>query len=93
MKSFDGWQRMLAFCILLVYGTMLLPAQEIYLSRQLGGMYLEQYLDRADLERSQQRWQQLADQGVLVALSAWRLRCCWSRRPNYGWPSGFCKAT
>lgn len=71
MKSFDGWQRMLAFCILLVYGTMLLPAQEIYLSRQLGGMYLEQYLDRADLERSQQRWQQLADQGVLVALSAW----------------------
>lgn len=55
MKSFNGWQRMLAFCILLVYGTMLLPAQEIYLSRQLGGMYLEQYLDRADLERSQQR--------------------------------------
>ena len=71
LKSTFSWYRILAFCILLVQVTMIVPAQELYLGRQLGERYLEQYLDRADLEGSQQRWQQLAEQGMLVALAAW----------------------
>ena len=69
--SIFSWHRILALCILLVQVTMMVPAQELYLGRQLGAQYLEQYLDRADLESSQQRWQELADQGMLVALAAW----------------------
>lgn len=69
--SIFSWHRILALCILLVHMTMMVPAQELYLGRQLGSQYLEQYLDRADLESSQQRWQELADQGMLVALTAW----------------------
>ena len=55
LKSTFSWYRILAFCILLVQVTMIVPAQELYLGRQLGERYLEQYLDRADLEGSQQR--------------------------------------
>ncbi|MDD7275068.1 MAG: hypothetical protein PUH08_05285, partial [Treponema sp.] len=69
--SIFSWHRILALCILLVQVTMMVPAQELYLGRQLGNRYLEQYLDRADMESSQQRWQELADQGMLVALTAW----------------------
>ena len=69
--SIFSWHRILALCILLVQVTMMVPAQELYLGKQLGNRYLEQYLDRADMESSQQRWQELADQGMLVALAAW----------------------
>ena len=69
--SIFSWHRILALCILLIQVTMVVPAQELYLGRQLGNRYLEQYLDRADMESSQQRWQELADQGMLVALAAW----------------------
>ena len=68
--SIFSWHRILALCILLVQVTMMVPAQELYLGRQLGNRYLEQYLNRADMESSQQRWQELADQGMLVALAA-----------------------
>lgn len=48
-----------------------LPALEFMPELYEGYQRLEQYLDRANVERSLEKWERLAEAGVLAAMNAW----------------------
>ncbi|MBO5137401.1 MAG: hypothetical protein J6B81_02765 [Spirochaetaceae bacterium] len=66
-----NWKRIVAVLVATIQLLLIVPAQELYISKQQGLLQLNTYLDRAALETSQARWQMLADEGFLVALATW----------------------
>jgi len=63
--------RLIATIMALSYSVMLLPAQELGINMRSGQTQLEQYLDRAQRERSSEDWERIAEDGILSALAEW----------------------
>ena len=64
-------KRVIALLIILTHFLSMLPAQEFGVDLRRGYNRLENYLDRAALERSAQSWEALATAGLEAALLEW----------------------
>jgi len=63
-------KRVIAFFIMLVEIVVCVPA-EIFVNEEKALYHLEQYFDKADMERDEARWEQLAEEGILQAMVIW----------------------
>jgi hypothetical protein len=65
------FNRIMSFIIILSQISLLLPAEELRPDLRRGMARLEHYLDRASLERNAEKWESLAQAGLLAAMVEW----------------------
>jgi hypothetical protein len=65
------FNRVMSIIVILSQAALLLPAEELRPDLRRGMERLERYLDRAALERSAEKWESLAQAGLLAALAEW----------------------
>lgn len=70
-KKRENVNRLISVFILIVFVNSIIPAQEINRQVKTAQEQLEIYLDRAARERSSERWQMIAQQGFLAAMTIW----------------------
>ncbi|MDR0449867.1 MAG: hypothetical protein LBH26_01205, partial [Treponema sp.] len=63
--------RAMSLLVILSQVSLLLPAEELRPDLRRGMVRLEHYLDRAALERSAEKWESLAQAGLLAAMAEW----------------------
>jgi hypothetical protein len=61
----------MSFIVILSQISLFLPAEELRPDLRRGMARLEHYLDRAELERNAEKWETLAQAGLLAALVEW----------------------
>jgi hypothetical protein len=62
--------KVVAIALILAQMTIALPAKEVF-DKQRGKARLEQYLDRAAMERDAEKWERLAEAGYEAAMREW----------------------
>jgi hypothetical protein len=65
------FNKVMSFIIVLSQVSLLLPAEELRPDLRRGMVRLEQYLDRAAIERNAETWESLARAGLLAAMTEW----------------------
>ena len=71
MKEVSFGKRFVVFLIMALYSIQLVPCQELSYGVKQGKLRLERYLELADLEREEAKWRELAENGLLMAMSLW----------------------
>ncbi|MBO5236227.1 MAG: hypothetical protein J6B32_03835, partial [Spirochaetaceae bacterium] len=71
MYKYSIFKRSIATVVAFFYLVLLVPAQEFYFEREQGLKELNYYLNLAQQERNQARWDKLADEGVIAAMATW----------------------
>jgi hypothetical protein len=66
----DLINKITALALIMAQMTIALPAQEVF-DKERGKTRLEQYLDRAALERDAEKWERLAEAGFEAAMREW----------------------
>lgn len=64
-------QRLVAVFVLLIFTINQLPGQTVNFFERQGAERLEYYLDKASEEKAEEKWEQLALDGMVVALAVW----------------------
>ena len=67
----DKISQLIATMLLLIFIPSIVPAQEFSSQIKTGKMHMEYYLDRASREKSVEKWEEIAEQGMLAAMTAW----------------------
>ncbi|MDR1655851.1 MAG: hypothetical protein LBR96_07625, partial [Treponema sp.] len=67
----EKFNRVISLIIVLAQAVMMLPAEELRPDLWRGMARLEHYLDRAAIERSAEKWESLAQAGLLAAMVEW----------------------
>ena len=67
----DKISQLIATMLLLIFIPTIVPAQEFSSQIKTGKIHMEYYLDRASREKSVEKWEEIAEQGMLAAMTAW----------------------
>ena len=67
----DKISQLIATMLLLIFIPSIVPAQEFSSQIKTGKIHMEYYLDRASREKSVEKWEEIAEQGMLAAMTAW----------------------